>query len=260
MEIDNLVAALNEVGLSTYEARAYLGLLRNHPETGYELAKNTGIPQAKIYEVLARLIEKGMISQTHVEPTYYAPMDPEEFIGQKKDKYSRLLDELSMGLAELKKQGGPREYVWNLHKYEDIIDRAASFCAEAQQKIYLLSWQPELDRLAPALELAHQRGVEIVLVGFDVNSFAYGKLIKHRALGHIRSERGQQLMVVADTKSALMAALGEGELHAFWTQSLGIIRLVRDYILHEAYLWNILDRFAEIRDFFGEDLAGLRNL
>ena len=42
---DDLVQLLHELGFSQYEARCYVGLLGQEPQTGYSVAKATGVPQ-----------------------------------------------------------------------------------------------------------------------------------------------------------------------------------------------------------------------
>ena len=54
-----LVERLIRLSFSQYEARAYVGLLVHGEQTGYRLAKLTGVPQPKIYETLHRLVDTG---------------------------------------------------------------------------------------------------------------------------------------------------------------------------------------------------------
>ena len=56
-----VTAALTELGFSQYEAKTYTGLIGREPMTGYAIAKETLVPQPKVYETLGRLVERGMI-------------------------------------------------------------------------------------------------------------------------------------------------------------------------------------------------------
>ena len=56
----NIVKKLMRIGFSDYEARAYISLLKMNPATAYEVAKLSGIPSSKIYEVLSKLLERGI--------------------------------------------------------------------------------------------------------------------------------------------------------------------------------------------------------
>ena len=57
----SLLYHLQNLNFSLYESKAYVALLQRSKVTGYELAKNSGIPASKIYQVISKLIEKEVI-------------------------------------------------------------------------------------------------------------------------------------------------------------------------------------------------------
>ena len=50
--MDEIIKELQKLGFSQYECKAYIGLLKHSPVTGYEVSKQTGVPRSMIYEVL----------------------------------------------------------------------------------------------------------------------------------------------------------------------------------------------------------------
>ncbi len=53
---------LQKFGFSQYESQAYeVVVSSNEPLDATTIVKHSGVPKAKIYEVLARLIDKGMV-------------------------------------------------------------------------------------------------------------------------------------------------------------------------------------------------------
>jgi len=62
-----VIAALTELGFSQYEARTYAGLIGREPMTGYAVAKDTLVPQPKVYETLGRLVERGAVDAKGVD-------------------------------------------------------------------------------------------------------------------------------------------------------------------------------------------------
>ncbi|OEU44603.1 MAG: hypothetical protein BBJ60_03575 [Desulfobacterales bacterium S7086C20] len=56
----NASSEINKLLLSQYETKAYLSLVAKYPLNGSQLSKHSGIPSAKIYEVLRNLLEKGL--------------------------------------------------------------------------------------------------------------------------------------------------------------------------------------------------------
>jgi sugar-specific transcriptional regulator TrmB len=54
---------LEMIGLSDYTIRTYLSLLRHHPINGSQLSKRSGIPRARIYDILRTLKARGFVSE-----------------------------------------------------------------------------------------------------------------------------------------------------------------------------------------------------
>ena len=61
MVVNSIISRLIKIGFSEYEAKAYTGLLKTNPVSAYELSKISGIPSSKIYQVIAKLIERGVV-------------------------------------------------------------------------------------------------------------------------------------------------------------------------------------------------------
>ena len=61
MEQNQYVEYLLHFGLTRQEALIYVELLVKGKQTGYEIAKETGISRSNVYSVLAALAEKGRI-------------------------------------------------------------------------------------------------------------------------------------------------------------------------------------------------------
>ena len=63
MHIQRAVELLQQIGMSGYEAKAYVALLgASTPMNGYEVAKASGVPRSTVYETLAKLVARGATS------------------------------------------------------------------------------------------------------------------------------------------------------------------------------------------------------
>ena len=67
MEKKEILQAFENLGLSTYEAKAYFALLSESPLTGYKLSKNSGVPRSRIYETIEKLASKGLILTQYLQ-------------------------------------------------------------------------------------------------------------------------------------------------------------------------------------------------
>ena len=74
------VEALNNMGLTVYEGKAYLALLQKHPSHGNEISRHSGVPGPKIYETLNRMMQKGLVAALNTDPLLYSPLPYHEFL------------------------------------------------------------------------------------------------------------------------------------------------------------------------------------
>jgi sugar-specific transcriptional regulator TrmB len=73
MEFDDF---LEELELSPYEKKAYACLLRIGVAKSKHVAKESGVSYGRIYEILEKLAEKGLISIIPTEPKTFIAIDP----------------------------------------------------------------------------------------------------------------------------------------------------------------------------------------
>ena len=81
---------LKQIGLTEGESKVYLALLKIGSSTAGPIVKDSGISYSKIYEVLGRLLDKGIISYTVKEKTkYFQAVEPNrllEYLEKQEDK------------------------------------------------------------------------------------------------------------------------------------------------------------------------------
>ncbi len=80
MDAGALVDRLVRLGLTTYEARAYVALVRRESFTAAQVARQSGLPRQRIYDVLSSLVEKGLASTRPGSVVKYAAIGPEPAI------------------------------------------------------------------------------------------------------------------------------------------------------------------------------------
>jgi sugar-specific transcriptional regulator TrmB len=68
---------LADLGLSSYEEKAYRSLLSLGPATAREVSEAGDVPRGRVYDVLNGLDARGIVRTREGEPTTYAPVDPE---------------------------------------------------------------------------------------------------------------------------------------------------------------------------------------
>lgn len=147
--VDRLV----RLGLTTYEARAYVTLVRRDSFTAAQIARTAGLPRQRIYDVLASLVEKGLASARPGTVVKYAALAPElaverlvasrrtEMAALERDAgdiIGRLGPEFQAGRAH----SDPLEYIEVLRDRGAINERFAELQAAVKEEILVFTKPP----------------------------------------------------------------------------------------------------------------------
>lgn len=251
------------MGFSAYEAKAYVALLRKNPLTPYELARSSGIPTSKIYEVLSRLTEKKVVSSLGDEktPKYY-PMDAEEFIEQFRSGVESNLSALRDDLSGLSGKTSV-SYIWNILDHSYLIEKAHRMILDAQKTVLVSIWKEELASLEAFFRRAEEKGIRIAMVHFGLPAVRIGQVYPHPIEETLYEEKGGRgLVIVADSKTALMATIHSDEqVEGAWSVNKGFVTLAEDYIKHDIYIMKVVRRFnRELIEKFGPRYEHMRDV
>lgn len=88
---DDRVTLLSELGLSNYEARAYVALVRNGAMTADEVAEEADVPRGRVYDVLNSLVDRSLVRADDGRPRTYVHVEPDAAIDR---LLERRVDEL----------------------------------------------------------------------------------------------------------------------------------------------------------------------
>ena len=99
---------LNRLGLNEYERKVYLYLVRHGVIGAVELAKKSGVPYGRIYDVLYQLESKGFVKVVLGKPKKFAPIEPkialDSALKKLKESYEEIEKEAKCDKEELAKE------------------------------------------------------------------------------------------------------------------------------------------------------------
>ncbi|MBI2583923.1 MAG: hypothetical protein HYW25_04610 [Candidatus Aenigmarchaeota archaeon] len=109
MEKTDLMEALIQTGLTSTEAKVYLVMLKGGPSLASEITKKAGLHRRTVYDVMPRLLEKGIIStMLKNNRNVYEAASPQKMMELLKQKESALEESLTeltrIYSAQLKKE------------------------------------------------------------------------------------------------------------------------------------------------------------
>ena len=90
---------LVELGLTGYEASAYVALIQRGDATATEVARLASLPRQRIYDVLDGLVAQGFATVKPGRPARYAAAPPEEALWRTLERRRAAVDELADGIS-----------------------------------------------------------------------------------------------------------------------------------------------------------------
>jgi sugar-specific transcriptional regulator TrmB len=248
------ISKLAQLGFSNYEARAYTALLQDNPLTAYEIAKNSGIPSSKVYEVIRKLENKNTIQSIRAERLrLYIPVSLDEFVENYKLSIEESLNSIRKSLRGVK-VGIDTNYTWHMDAYDDLILRAKRMFGTARETALLLIWPDELSRLMEDLTQAHERAIKIAVIHYGPTNMNTGQVYRHSVEDSVYAERGVRgLTLITDSKEALIGKISETKTDAIWSMNNAFVMMAEDYLRHDIYLIKTMMRFNPcLKEAFGQ--------
>ena len=92
---NEILGGLEELGLSKYEASAYLGLLGRGMVSATELAFCSDLPRTKIYFILKKLEKKKLVFINNQKSLTFRALSPKESFSKLLEKYEKKVKDLS---------------------------------------------------------------------------------------------------------------------------------------------------------------------
>lgn len=244
----NIVEQMMNLGFSENEAKAYIALLKENPVSAYELAKLSGVPSSKIYEVLARLCEKGAAIELHEQrAARYLPAEPDELLARHRHRIAETIETLETSLGRMR-QGAKLSYVRNFNDYATLLSESAILIGAARTSLLVSGWPEDLETL---LDLIKKKSAQlrtvVVWYGDGVEVPPIRMVYPHPVKDALFAEKGgRQFVLCTDDNAAIIATIGSEGVQASMSRNPGFVTLARDYISHDVYILKVVNRFSEL--------------
>lgn len=233
---------LRELGLTEYEARAYLSLLEKGVLTASEVSEHANVPYSKIYEALNSLERKGWTETRRSRPSRYYPKSPSEALGAVKLRLEgkvkswekTVLNELQP-LYE-KREIREKPDIWVLRGEFNILAKLQEMLGKAKSELMIAA--PTLSKtlveaIVPMLTHLQSTGIKILLmVPKEVTEWNIGNIAR------VAEVRAREHMfgggVIVDGKEALLLLGEEKPTLVIWSSHTGLVRIADGYF---RYIW-----------------------
>ena len=153
MDDGELVVQLTRLGLTSYEAKAYLSLIKRDSYTAAQVARQSALPRQRIYDVLGTLVQKGLAVARPGTVVKYSATPPEIAINMlvqarrqqlldMEDGARTMIDTLKPAYDAGQAHTDPLEYIEVLRDRRAINERFAELQAQVKREILVFTKPP----------------------------------------------------------------------------------------------------------------------
>jgi sugar-specific transcriptional regulator TrmB len=203
-ELEEATRRLELIGLTTYEARAYIALIGIGVGTAEIVSNAAEIPRTSAYKVLQSLERKGFVTSTDGRPQTFRANPPDVVQKRVVSELDETFTKLQF-LHELSSQRGLPQLIFTITGRERVVQKIAEMVKTASQTVWISTpaygvLREHIDRL---LVDAAKRGADVMLITDT------GASVPASTAERVRVVRRQRLIatdVVADRRQALIAS------------------------------------------------------
>jgi predicted transcriptional regulator len=235
------VKSLQRLGFSEYEARAYVTLLRKNRLNGYEIAKESGIPRANVYAVVAKLVERGaLLAISSENGPRYTPIDPQQLVNRIEADQREALAATSTSLEGVTSQPDAEELL-TARGYSALLDHVISAIREAHDCVLLGLFPNEAQHLEREIAAAQARGVSITILCLtgcpgDCGSCG-GRAYRYRVAA---PEKARWLIVTVDGDALVAGQIQGDDATTLLTRQPMLVELTGAYIRQSITLASVI--------------------
>lgn len=219
----------DSAGLSEYEARVYVSLVREGMSKVGRLSMLCGVPRNKVYGVLESLMEKGLVIDVPGEPRKFVPTSPSDTLQDYLSACAQTYEEkarnlhtamswLTRAYEEMRSKTGPeKEEVWIVQGRQEVLDKACEVLSEVKDSVNVVTSENGLILLYKAahklLDRLNERGAKIrIAVQMGANNRNAMRELRHVCELRATSLHVPILLVYADHQEFLLAKLTPDDL------------------------------------------------
>ncbi|MHC1632001.1 MAG: TrmB family transcriptional regulator [Methanotrichaceae archaeon] len=144
MSEKSAIKALQDIGLTEYEARVYTALVKIKTGIASEIHLISGIPRSAVYGALNKLEERGIVEVQHTKPMQYKVISPAKTF----EKFrSSFLFEARNALAALEDvyrvegtENQSEESMWMCRGGKNVYDKVLEQIKSAHEDIYITAY------------------------------------------------------------------------------------------------------------------------
>lgn len=176
MELEDVIEYLKDLGLGEYQSKVFATLALKGPMKAIDAARESGVPQSKIYWALEHLISKQLVEVLEGRPKEYKAVDAEigirSIIDSHEKKLSRHKDlqKEVVNFLRSERSGGTLDGIWTIRgrHFREFFNKTAEMIDRSSRYVFGVTRDfSKSVGLSDAVRGAIKRGVKIRVIGIE---------------------------------------------------------------------------------------------
>jgi len=173
---DQTRKSMEKVGLTNYEIKSFVSLLKSGELTASDLSQKCGVPYSKIYEILGSLEEKGWIGSNDARPTKYFAKSPNTALQTTKQKaetnFGKNEKIILNDLSPIYEKSGVSERpdIWVVTGTMNIVNKIFELIESCKKEVLIAipkAGEGLVKQALPKLRQLNEKGVKITILTSD---------------------------------------------------------------------------------------------
>jgi len=239
-------SALEQLGLTGSEVKAYVALLRGGTMTANDVSRAARIPYSKVYDSLKSLHAKGWVEEQKSRPVVFTARPPDTALEElrakqqteRKEKEQLVMDELMGIYAKTGEQERPD--LWIMRGTNEIYSRVKNLLLNCRAEL-LVALPPQvlpfMDQMEPLLGALKEKGVKSeILTSPDAPESSLKRFTRYAEVRTRKTMYGGGL--VSDSREVVLLLAGGEQATlplAIWASHHGLASFAKDYF---EFLWS----------------------
>ena len=239
MDKDEAIKNLMDIGMTMYEARTFVALTALGEATVGEIYPQAEVPRSAVYEVLDRLVQKGIIEVARGRPRKFRALQPASAMKKIESAFSRAKLNATKALEKIYRSGEhekPEEAIWIIKGRDNVRDKVDSLLEKAKKEIIAGASVSRVLELEEQFKSAREKRVRVQILTMEEEAKkkldGLGEVIVLPLEEDTPIRQLEMCLLIIDSKVALFSSTymsGEGvpEETAFWSDSPAFVSFLK---------------------------------
>lgn len=133
------VDALDQLGLTEYEARCFVALTRLEQGTAKEVSQLSDVPRSRIYDTVDRLHKRGLVDVQQSDPRKFRAVSKDAAFDKLRREYVEHIEAADAALECIESaETAEKKGMWAIADADHVRDRAVSLLGDADDHVHFI--------------------------------------------------------------------------------------------------------------------------